>query len=650
MTPNVKELAESEQEWKGFYADIARKQLSRRKVLKASTIIAAGGLGAALIGCGDDDDGGDGGDGGGGGDGADGGGGVTGDWDTTGTAPFEGGLPDSQITVNEGWKRFPWTYKYGPWRYNWDVPVTRGGHIITSFGPSSNFDIMVSGIASQPVYNKMFNAGLREGLDLLTASIEPDLAISSEHNADFTQWTFKIPNNALFHDKPPVDGRKLVADDVVFSFERHRDTHIQKAVLRNVDKITAVDDETVQFDLTSPNLSFEGTLASPNMVVFSPEAFEDQDFMKLNPVGTGPFFLDFHEYQNRADFLRHEQYWQGPPFNQDKYGTSPLPFADKYTRQAFANNVTAKEAFFNGEVDYMDPGCGLDSTLVREQLERTPDARVIANGYWSCCPLGIYFNYKNPLFADIRVRQALSMSINREQVWSGGMDSTGVIAGGPIPFDFQGLEVPPPLSDYGENVQFNPERAKELLVEAGLTPPLKLKVYQRPNRPAAWQGALDTAVFNWREAGVVDAEVVVRDNLVFTEDQNNGAWPDLLFTITGLGLGYTIDSLVSPSLLTGSTGNYGSLSDPELDDLMERQATATDPGASVSLAKDINDRIIDNVDHIWLGQIGGFDVSQPWLHGHTISTHNCVDGIGLGNMKYVWIGEDAPDGRGGTNI
>jgi peptide/nickel transport system substrate-binding protein len=645
---NTRELAEAEKEWKGFYANVARKQLSRRKVLTGSAILAAGSLGAALIGCSDDEESSDGGSSSSGGDTPFEG--VTGDWDTTGTAPFKGGIPDSQITVNEGWKRYPWVYKYGPWRYNWDVPVTRGGHIITSFGPASNYNVMISGIASQPVYSKMFNAGLREGLDLLTASIESDLAISSEHNADFTEWTFKIPDNALFHDKPPVNGRKLLAEDVVFSFDRHRDTHIAKSVLRGVDKITAVDDVTVQFDLKSPNLSFEGTLASPNMVVFSPEAFEDQDTFIAAPVGTGPFVLDFSEYQNKADFVRHEGYWQLPPVNQDKYGTKPLPFADKYTRQSFANNVTAKEAFANGEVDYMTPGCGLDTTLIREQLERTPDARVISNGYWSCCPLGIYFNYKNPLFQDIRVRQALSMSINREQVWSGGMDSSGVISGAPIPFDFQGLDVPPPLSDYGKNVQYDPEGARKLLEEAGHTLPLKLKVYQRPNRPAAWQGALDTVVFNWREAGVVDAEVVVRDSLVFSEDQRNGSWPDMLFTITGLGLGYTIDSLVSGSLLTGSSSNYGSLSDPELDALLEKWASSVDPDASIQTAKDISDRIVENVDHLWLGMIGGFDVSQPWLHGHTISTHNCVDGIGLGNMKYVWIGEDAPSGRGGTVI
>jgi peptide/nickel transport system substrate-binding protein len=662
MTQSQTELEQSKEEWQGFHEKIDRRVLSRRKVIKGSTalgLMASGGLGAFLSSCsfGDDDD--DSSDGGSssGGDGltAETGrapelGEITGDWDSTGTAPYRYGRPDSEAGIDPAWQKYPWTYKYGPWRYNWDTRVARGGHFIVPWGAPSNYDMMISGIASQVTNNKMYNAGLREGLNPLTASIEPDLALSAEHNADFTQWIFKVPGNAKFHDKPPLDGRLMTASDVVFSFERHIDTSLNKAALRSVTKVSAPDDTTVVFDLDSSSLNFPAILASPHQPVFAEEAFEDQDFFVQNPIGTGPYILEFSEFQNRADWVRNPEYWQSMPINQGKYGAGALPLTDKYTRQAFSNTVTAKEAFFAGQVDQFHPSCTLDLVLAREELERIPDALVITNGSWSCCPMGILFQYKNPLFQDKRVRQALSMSIDREQVFTTGLDSSGALGASPIPIDFQDKELPTPLSDFGENVQFNPKRAKELLIEAGYTEPLKLEVYQTATVTAV-QAALDTVVFNWQENGIVDATKVVRDGQVFAEDTTNKSFPDLLFTGFGsLAFGYSLDASVAPPFLTDSPRNYGSLADPELDSLIEQWSGATDPAAAADLATQMSHRFVDEVDHIWFAWVGGIEIDQPWMHGATMSAHNCYHGIGWGNVKYGWLDETAPDGRGGTLV
>jgi ABC-type transport system substrate-binding protein len=407
---------------------------------------------------------------------------------------------------------------------------------------------------------------------------------------------------------------------------------------------------TVRFDLKRPKLDFEATLASPQVPIFAPEAFENQDQFKAQPVGTGPFQVDFHEYQNRTDYVRHPRYWQTPPYRQDKYG-DVLPYLDKYTRQYYANPVTAQEAFLNGRIDSYQPGCGLDTTLVKQQLEAVPDALVMTNGYWANSPMGIRFQYQNPLFQDLRVRQALSMSIDRELVWSGGMDRTGLIDASPIPLVYQGLDAPVDLKEYGAAAEYNPVRAKELLIEAGLTPPLRLQIYQTRPQPVAWQGALDTVVFNWKQAGVVDAQLVVRDGQVFQQDMVNRSFPELAF-VGGGGLifGYTLSSSVTPAFHTGSPANYGELSDPTLDDLLERYGVATDPAAAADLARQASKRIVENVDHLWFGEIQGIEVAQPWLHGMVVCEHSCVHFIGGANIKYVWVGADAPDGRGGTPI
>jgi len=664
MVSSLRELEQGEDEWRRFNRQVERQQLSRRRVLRsasAAALLALGGM-SALIGCSSDEEApaGTPAIGGGGGSATPAASatsaptveGVTGSWDETGTAPYKQGLQDPAANAPVEWQKYPWVYKYGPWRYNWDIPVTRGGHVITPNGPAANYDVMVNGIGSQPVYNKMYNAGLREGLDPLTASIEPDLVVGEEHTPDYTSWTFKIPANAAFHNVAPVNGRLLTAADVVFSFERHMDTNVNRTPLRNVTKVTAVDDTTVRFDLSRPALTFPNVLASPHYPVFAPEAFENQDEFKQKPIGTGPFVLAFSEYQNRSDFVRFPEYWQTPPYKPEKYGNTPLPLVDKFTRQYFANTVASKAAFFAGEVDQLAPGGGLDVVLTREELERVPNAIVETNLYWSCCPLGIALQYKNPLFQDIRVRQALSMSINRPQVWSDGMDKTGVVGASPVPFDFSGYKdgLPPDLDAYGPNAQYNPQRAKELLAEAGVSTPLKFQIYATVQGNPAWQGALDTVVFNWQQAGIAEAEIVVRDPLVYGQDLRENSFPDMVFSIGLLPFGYTIDSLVAPAFLTDSPSNRGSVSDPQLDDLLNKWAVATDPATGVDLARQMSTRIVDNVDHLWFGWIGGIEVDQPWFHGEVMSVHNQPNGIGLGNYKYVWIDETAPGGRGGKPV
>jgi ABC-type transport system substrate-binding protein len=649
-SPGLNELRDGAHEWRAFYRRIARRAAARRTVLRAGTLLAlagSGSLSAVLAACSGDDKSNTSGAGGTSGSTTQG---VTGDWDATKTPPYKNGLSDEVAKVPEQWKQYPWVYKYGPWRYNWDIPVTRGGHVIVPWGPPSDFNIMVNGGNSQPVYNKLYNAGLREGLSALIPAIEPELAIGEEHTPDYTSWTFKIPDNARFHNLPPVNGRLLTAEDVVFSFERHMDTNVNRAVVRNVERVTAPDKTTVRFDMKQPQLAFPAALASPHLLVFAPEAFANQDQFKQKPVGTGPFRLEFSEYQNRMDFVRHPEYWQLPPYKPEKYGRSPLPLVDKYTRQYFANTVSAKEAWFAGKIDSFSPLCGLDTALVREQLEKVPDAIVTANAYWWSNPQAILFQYKNPLFQDLRVRQALSMAINREQVWSGGMDKTGIVTAVPIPFELTGYDTPPPLSEYGPNVQYNPKRAKELLEEAGYKDPLKLQIYQGPNLPTAWQGALDTVIFNWKQAGVVDAQLVVRDGVTLTQDQVNKSFPELLHTAGALAFGFTLDALVTPVFLTGSPRNYGSLSDPVLDDLLNRWAASIDPADGMRLARQMNNRIVDNVDHLFFAGIGGIEINRAWLHGVTISTTNCFDGVGLGNYKYTWIDQSAPDGRGGKPL
>src|SRR5881409_2938273 len=96
-----------------------------------------------------------------------------------------------------------------------------------------------------------------------TLPVEPDLAESWSQPNDRT-YVFKLRNGVRWHNKPPVNGRELTADDVKYTYERFLTItgNANKPVLEYVDKIDALDKHTVKFTLKEPNAWFLDLLAS----------------------------------------------------------------------------------------------------------------------------------------------------------------------------------------------------------------------------------------------------------------------------------------------------------------------------------------------------------------------------------------------------
>jgi ABC-type transport system substrate-binding protein len=337
------------------------------------------------------------------------------------------------------------------------------------------------------------------------------------------------------------------------------------------------------------------------------------------------------------------------PYAPQKYGRIPL--LDEINITYHASRVAGKEAFLNGEIDFYQPSGTLDTALSRELLDKVRDALCFAVHFWACCPLGLYFQYKNPVFQDIRVRQAISLGIDRQKVWEGGLEKTGLPGGGPVALYYTGqAENPPPVEDYGANAMYDPERAKQLLREAGLEPPLKLSVYETVGGISAdFHAALEAVVFSLRQSGVADISIVERDAVVFANDRLTGSFPDLMYNTPGtLTFGLTLDSAVGPVMRTGSPNNPGSLSDPELDALLDKYSLLVNPDDAIRTAKEIQQRIVDNVDNVWFGWVGGLMIAQNWFKGQLVSPDGFVTGAATSNGKYTWIDDTAPGGRAGT--
>src|SRR5262249_38846541 len=150
----------------------------------------------------------------------------------------------------------------------------RGGTISVRMWDPPHFDLHAPGGLSYKLHTLMTYTHSRlvrhrtgPAVQPGTFALEPDLAESWSQPND-TTYVFKLRRGVRWHPKPPVNGRELVADDVVYTIDRFLTTkgHANAHMLNSVDRVEAIDKYTVKFTLKEPCAWFLDTLASPMVV------------------------------------------------------------------------------------------------------------------------------------------------------------------------------------------------------------------------------------------------------------------------------------------------------------------------------------------------------------------------------------------------
>ena len=233
----------------------------------------------------------------------------------------------------------------------------------------------------------------------------------------------KIKPDIRWHDKPPVNGRELTAEDVAFTYRRIAGLlDFEPRVAGEVEgypweSIEALDRYTVEFKLTEPRAGLaRAILGQHNSWILPPEVIEQHgDYSDWrNVVGTGPFTLT--DYVEGVSITR----TRNPNYHDfdEKYPENRLPYVDELKGLFMAEEATRLAAFRTGQVDMIHvAGGGVDIKtfeVIESVLRTNPDIQV---GPYFLRALGqIGLNTRRPPFDDIRVRQAMQMAIDREAV------------------------------------------------------------------------------------------------------------------------------------------------------------------------------------------------------------------------------------------
>ena len=296
-----------------------------------------------------------------------------------------------------------------------------------------------------------------------TFAIEGDLA-ESWSQLDETTYVFKLRRGARWHRKPPVNGRELTAEDVVYSVDRFRTIkgNPNASMLKSLDRVEAIDRHTVRFTLKEPFAWFLDMLASPMAVcIVARECVEKFGDLRSPEatVGTGPWMFESYRPNVGMTLVRNPNYF-----------VAGLPYIDRVEAFVDEDNASRMAAFLGGKYDLGWEASGtinrVDWVQIKDNLRRRRPNLQTAE-----FPANVVNNLamrtdKAP-FNDVRVRRAMSMAIDRSAIVDATLEGVGVMNPA-VPAGLKEWSIP--LDQLGEGeryLRYDPAEAKKLLAEAG---------------------------------------------------------------------------------------------------------------------------------------------------------------------------------------
>lgn len=283
--------------------------------------------------------------------------------------------------------------------------------------------------------------------------ITPLLAESWTVSPDLRTYTFKLRRGVKFHNGEPFDSAA-----VKFSFERavtKESVNKDKAVFANIERIDTPDAHTVVLNLKNGSINLPFQLGQGTAIIVEPKSAATNG---TSPVGTGPYRLEAWNKGSNVVLTR----WDG-------YRNAKDVALRRVTIRFISDVAAQTAALLSGDVDVF-PRAAVQRSL--QQFQGNRKFQVITSGTRAKTVMAI--NNKRPPLDNVTVRRAILAAIDRKAVIEGAADGFGVpigsyyVPGSPGYVDLTGVN------------PFDQAKARALLHQAGITPPLELTMKLPP--------------------------------------------------------------------------------------------------------------------------------------------------------------------------
>lgn len=403
--------------------------------------------------------------------------------------------------------------------------------------------------------------------------MQPGLAVSWKTIDDVT-WEFKLRPNVVFHDGSP-----FTADDVVFSIERVGQIKDSPGPLtiytKEIATAIAVDPLTLRIKTKRPHPLLLNDMAIVPIVskrVAQGATTADFNSGKV-AVGTGPYRLVRYARGDRVELTRSETYW----------GKKPL--AEALTFKILTNDASRVAALMSGDVQVIESVPVADLARLKDSpdlnIVRRPSMRLIflyVDAHREQSPFVTDKSgqplQKNPL-KDLRVRQALSMAIDRDLL------RTRIMEGASVPTAQLMIQGLPGHTSNLSTERHDPAAAKKLLADAGYPQGFNLTLHG-PNNRYVQDGPILQAVAQMFSKVGVQSKVETMPAAVFFPRNTKS---EFSVSLTGWSPDTAEGSSPLRALIAtrdpnkGFGGfNSGNYSNPKVDDLLERALATIDDG------------------------------------------------------------------------
>jgi peptide/nickel transport system substrate-binding protein len=453
-----------------------------------------------------------------------------------------------------------------------------------------------------------------EGLTRYGASYEVEPALA-------TKWTFISPTQVRFELRKGVkfqDGTPFTADDVVFSFGRIRQPQgTMQIYVTGITEVRKIDSHTVDLMLAAPNpillrniidfrIMSRAWAEKNKATTVQDYKAKEENFASRNAMGTGSFRILSWAPEQRIMMARNDAWWDKAPGNVAQIIYTPI--------KAEGTRVAA---LLSGDVDMLTDIPTQDINRLRSdkklKIVDGPEVRTIflAPDVGSAELKYSSVKGKNP-FKDKRVRQALSLAIDREAIRRSTMSGMSIPAG---------ILVAPGVNGHTKDIDVAPKadvaQAKKLLAEAGYPDGFEVRLNCPNNRYVNDEKICQAITAMWARIGV-KAPLVAENMATFSQKFQNF---DTSMYMLGWGVAtydaqYTVQS-IARTRTSGADGNFNfsRISDPVVDRLTDAMKSEIDVAKRNAMIREALLRIRDEVLVIPLHH-----QMRPWAMKAGVST------------------------------
>ncbi len=425
--------------------------------------------------------------------------------------------------------------------------------------------------------------------------IQPDLAESWEQTDDVT-WVFHLRQGVKFHN-----GEELKASDVVFSFDRLYDMPSASNAMAEIvrESLTAVDDYTFSFQTKRPYAFIESQLANNQnpCYILNQKAVEavDQTVYSHAPVGTGPYKFESWAEGDSIVLTRNDDYFGEP---------------------AKLKNIVLRVITESSSrtIDLESGGLDLATQVSANDIDRLKE-NVDTDVYTSTGPTirCIAFNCEDELFQDVRVRKAFNYATDvatvREICYPASAPAVSPIA--------------PNLLGRNTDLQqyeYDPAKAKELLAEAGYADGIEVSFIYLAN--STNNMLMELLQQMWGQAGIT-LKLEPTESATLSSMLNNGQY-QMASVNTGTNTvdgGEQMYTLFHSSNI-GSSYSRCRLSDPAVDEILDKIMTTTDADERSALTYEAQEMVHELAPMVYIAHVYGVTGVSADLRGYNTNVSN----------------------------